>query len=281
MVDTMSLERGSLGSAADYVRRLVRNSFAGRLKAKRMIGRIAQQELRAGEVETRIVPALCQPGKGMVDVGANHGVYTYLAQPHAEWVIAAEANPKLADFVNRWAGGKVRVVSSAISDERGSATLHVPLVNQVEWDGFGSLIAHERTDVPMSQIRVSKVRLDDLQLDSVGFVKVDVEGHEVEVVRGAKALIVRDRPNLLIEAEERHRAGSLDHLRAFFSSLNYRVFFLLDGRLAPIEEFAVATHQDPASLVDGAGRKGLYVNNFIFVPEEREADIRHQVSLLL
>jgi hypothetical protein len=41
--------------------------------------------------------------------------------------------------------------------------------------------------------------LDDLKLENVGFVKIDVEGHEAEVLRGAANIITRDRPNFLIE----------------------------------------------------------------------------------
>ena len=48
-------------------------------------------------------------------------------------------------------------------------------------------------------------RLDDFGLEPVGVIKIDAEGHELTVLQGARALIERDRPSFLIEAEERHK----------------------------------------------------------------------------
>ena len=52
------------------------------------------------------------------------------------------------------------------------------------------------------EIPVKVVRLDDEGLGNVGFMKIDVEGHEYEVIDGARALLARCRPNLLVEILE-------------------------------------------------------------------------------
>jgi FkbM family methyltransferase len=46
--------------------------------------------------------------------------------------------------------------------------------------------------------------LDCYSLEDLSFVKIDVEGHEVEFLRGAAHLIRRERPHLLVEVGEKH-----------------------------------------------------------------------------
>ena len=58
-------------------------------------------------------------------------------------------------------------------------------------------------------IRPPGTRLISIATSPVGFIKVDVEGHEEEVIDGGFRVIARDHPVLLIEIEERHRHGAL------------------------------------------------------------------------
>jgi hypothetical protein len=47
-------------------------------------------------------------------------------------------------------------------------------------------------------------RLDDFHPDDIGLVNIDVEGHELAVLRGAADTFARNRPTVLVEAEEHH-----------------------------------------------------------------------------
>jgi FkbM family methyltransferase len=50
------------------------------------------------------------------------------------------------------------------------------------------------------------VRLDDVVTEPVGFIKIDVEGHEIAVFEGAQRMLNEHKPILLIESERRHNA---------------------------------------------------------------------------
>ena len=93
------------------------------------------------------------------------------------------------------------------------------------------------------------------------------------VLRGARSLIARDRPSFLVEVEERHKPGAVDQVKSFFSDLGYEGFFLLGRRLIPINEFELARHQDPSSVVlCEVLFDRVYANNFVFAGDRERID---------
>jgi hypothetical protein len=103
-----------------------------------------------------------------------------------------------------------------------------------------------------------------------------VEGHELAVLHGARETIQRNQPNLLVEAEDRHRKNAVADVTAFLQELGYEGFFLLEGSLHRISEFRVAEHQDGDNIggwKSGYERRGVYVNNFIFVPRGKSEQL--------
>ncbi len=69
----------------------------------------------------------------------------------------------------------------------------------------------------------------------MGFIKIDVEGHELAVLRGAEGLLRACHPALLIEASDEHRPGALESIRAFLEPLGYRGYVAENGRMRPVE----------------------------------------------
>jgi len=121
-------------------------------------------------------------------------------------------------------------------------------------------------------VEVPAERLDAFDLRSVGFIKIDVEGHKVSVLEGARETIRRERPNLVVEATDLFRPDSIADCRAFFESLDYGGYFLMEGRLLPIDRF-LPSYQDPSQREPGAPQ-GIRLRNFIFVPHEQRDLLR-------
>jgi hypothetical protein len=97
----------------------------------------------------------------------------------------------------------------------------------------------------------------------VAFLKVDVEGHELQVFRGAARVLSRDAPVLLFECETRHLAGgSLEEVFGHLHGLGYTGSFFKARGLAPVSEFDPAVHQRraPGRFWEAPG----YCNNFLF-----------------
>jgi FkbM family methyltransferase len=161
-------------------------------------------------------------GERCLDVGANIGVYTRelsrLAGPTGK-VKAFEPVPEtfaaLSKSVRRLGLSNVEVFNLAISDHHGKVSMSVPMRE----DGVPNLY---RAEVCEGNT-VACVPLDSM-IEPVDFVKIDVEGHEFEVLRGAAELLRRHRPILLVETDKQA-------VFSFLADLRYSPYIAQDGVL--------------------------------------------------
>lgn len=217
---------------------------------------------------------LHRPGL-LLDVGAHDGDYT---RPFAELpgsqVLAFEPLPSAFARLSAqpWPP-HVSLRREALGDHAGSITLTLPVVNgapQEQWASTAKRyaqhpgVAEQRHDVPL-------ITLDSLGLDNLTHVKLDAEGGEYEVLRGARETLIRCRPILSIEIEERHRPGSTHSVPAYLDALGYDAFWEWWGDWQPMASFdRQAKHRanpDPSKFED----PGDYVFVFYFLPREHAA----------
>jgi FkbM family methyltransferase len=196
-----------------------------------------------------------------VDVGANHGLYSYVLSRLGHEVVAFEPQPWCAETLKAWARGRVRVYDVGLSDHAGTFGLHIPSAGGVRFTGHATFDAIAD---PGETVQVPVLRLDDFELPGLTFVKIDVEGHEMQVLAGAEQTIKRAMPVLLIEIGAVHRSDA-EVLETFerVCGLGYRGEFLLNGRWRPLTEYSIERYQR-ASL-DG-DPSAPYVYNFVFRP---------------
>jgi len=112
-------------------------------------------------------------------------------------------------------------------------------------------------------VEVDVRTLDEYDLRNVCFIKIDVEGHELEVLKGGVRTIDRERPTLLVEIEQRHLACPMQVVFDYLGEFGYRGFFFHDGGLRALSEFSADLHQRLPFLPNGLARD--YVNNFVFL----------------
>ena len=158
-------------------------------------------EIRSGEPELALLAELMSSRGTAIDVGANQGFFAYALSQVADRVIALEPNPDYALFSRLMLRGRAEVYRLALSNRSGRATLHVPISQEgVAMHLAGSLAeVHTRLFPKVRKYEVEIRTLDELAFTNVGFIKVDVEGTEREVLDGARATIMRDRPVMVLE----------------------------------------------------------------------------------
>ncbi len=176
------------------------------------------------EPEIRHIKDYARRGVAL-DVGANIGLWSYAMKKSGLFnrVIAFEPNPTLTDDLQNSRLEGVSLISKAVSNEARTMRLRIPRQgNGALLTGWASLESRIDLDIDeFQEMDVETIRLDDLGLVDVGFVKIDVEGHELSVLEGAHGLFSESRPVCIIECRDRNRHA----VENFFSDLHvgYRV----------------------------------------------------------
>jgi FkbM family methyltransferase len=191
--------------------------------------RIAE-ETRSGEPELALLADLLPRGGTAVDVGANQGVFAFALADIADRVIAIEPNPDYARFARWMLRGRAEVHELALSDRSGRATLYVPLSDLGEVLHLAGNLKRTHAQFRHSNTYEVEVRrLDDFRLTDVHFIKADVEGSEREVLDGARAIIARDRPVILLELLSGTHADPGAYTAAICASFGYDACIVQHG----------------------------------------------------
>ena len=225
---------------------------------------------KSAERELAYLSKIVPHGAVTVDVGANCGLYTQQLARLSGQVHAFEPSHDMADLLRRTSASNVSIHEIALSDHQGDAELFTPQGDRGLVYGRASLEQQEMEasarDVVATHVPLA--RLDEVVRQDVSFVKVDVEGHELNVLQGATELIERCQPVFLVEAEDRHRADATRQVFDFFRGRAYSGFFLWDDDVISVDHFNTEELQDADALLPDGGRKPgqAYVNNFFFFP---------------
>lgn len=219
------------------------------------------------EPEMKILEALAGEQDRVIDVGGNRGIYAYHLWRLGASVEVFEPNPVCFRVLSAWAVDKpaVHLHSVALSSASGSANLHIPIDEAgVEHDASASI---ENTGAVHSRDEwVQLQTLDSYRFEDVKLIKIDVEGHEQSVIKGAAATLASSRPALLVEIEQRHNDMPIDEVFDQVLAHGYQGYFIVEGRLTPLAKFDVARYQSMKHFDEG---RGGYINNFLFLHHNR------------
>ncbi len=161
------------------------------------------------EPDLAIVRKLVRIGDRVVDVGANVGLYTVTLSRlvgDSGKVYSFEPFPEtletLTNVIRRLSLKNVVTRGCAVSDSVGQGTMEVPLYEE---GGENLYQARLATGRPTTHRRcvVEICTLDSLfgtpDIDRIDFIKIDVEGHELQVIQGGRRVLGRFKPSLLVE----------------------------------------------------------------------------------
>jgi len=237
---------------------------------KKLKGLTAQNLLqRKVEPEFLWIKEILTKDSVFMDVGANVGAYLFTLENHLkpENIFAFEPNQQLFKRLNRLFP-KVNLFSVALSDISTTAEFKIPVINgeKVHTRGTLQTSIKEKNEEKTILQKVEVKPLDGLNLNlkNLDFIKIDVEGNEMQTLRGARKTIEKYKPILMVEMEQRHHQEDLWTLISEVADWGYSVNYLNRKTLKPetlTEEFL--NQQNP----DNVKNYKDYINNIIFLPE--------------
>ena len=185
--------------------------------------------------ETALFSIVVQPGRTVLDIGANIGVHTVdfsrLVGP-AGVVHAFEPQRLVFQLLcaNVALNSCANVFTHRMAVGADSTSILVPPLDPTECHNYGGL------SLPGSKAgeAVPLLTIDSMDLRDCQFIKIDIEGMETEALRGGVATIQRFRPMLYVENDRQERSAGLIgllqqfgyrlywHLPPLFSANNFR-----------------------------------------------------------
>ncbi|MGN6057186.1 MAG: FkbM family methyltransferase [Sphingomicrobium sp.] len=136
-----------------------------------------------------------------IDVGANYGCHSLLLARGGVPTLSFEPNPDCIAYFRRWAtanGIQANIEPVALGDSNGE--VHIDFPPKETWLGMVS----DKEDLPEGyrRITVPVRRLDDY-IDKLApgplLIKLDAEGSEPAIIRGAERIIAELQPNIIFE----------------------------------------------------------------------------------
>ena len=173
--------------------------------------RLQRSIKRNDEQEINLVKKFIKPGSDSIDVGVYRGVYSYEMSKYSEKVHSFEPNPIIFKYIDKNLKKfikNIHLYNFALSNQNKTINLKIPIRNSnsnkeifEEYYEMGKATIHNENNFEnYENFEIQTKKIDELNFDNkISFIKIDVEGHELEVIEGAKNTIKRDKPILLVE----------------------------------------------------------------------------------
>ena len=189
------------------------------------------------EHELKLIKDFILPDTDSVDIGVYRGVYSFLMSKFSQTVHAFEPNPIICKDLQKNLSKiikNIKIYNYALSDKNENVELKVPIRNSnfnennyEEYFEMGKATIHESNTVKnYKSYNIEAKKLDDFKFSKkISFIKIDVEGHETEVIRGSLNTIKMHKPILLVEIEEKYTKKNVKETLNFINSLGYKSFY--------------------------------------------------------
>lgn len=202
-----------------------------------------------------------------IDIGTNKGIYLYQAEKVVKTgkIYGFEPNKSLVNYIKPLFP-QVKLFTYAVSSQTGTSVLNIPRKGNGLQDTRASL---EAMGDEVEKIEIQTITLDDWSkkenVSKIDLIKIDVEGHEFDSIKGCENILKTIKPIFIIEIELRHAHYPINEIFDFIINFGYEVFYFDRKTLktVPFDYHQMADFQKDEYLNDF----NRYINNFIFIPK--------------
>ena len=215
------------------------------------------------------INATIKPGQTALDIGAHKAGYLYFILKQVGdkgKVFAFEPQHNLYEYIKKikhlFKWDNVTIEHLALSDTLGSVTLYIPSNKVNDVSSPGATIVEQKGSQNFGRTENISTETLDAYCERMhikpDFLKIDVEGNELNIFKGGVEILKKYKPKILVEIEARHigQAKVLETF-TFMESLQYAGFVVQGLNRIPLTEFSFEKHQNTNDMKN-------YCNNFIF-----------------
>ena len=199
-----------------------------------------------------------------LDIGANVGIYSYLFSNKFKHIESFEPIKEITYRLSALNKKNIRQHHVALSNKRGNLKFFIPIVKGILIPPLASL---EKRLKPYEIRKISVKKLDSFKFTKVDLIKIDVEGHEYKLIKGAIKTIKTNYPLIICEIEQRHSSISIYKTFKLIEKLGYEGNFFKKGKLKKLSKFSY--NNDQKLYLNDVENKN-YINNFIFIPKKKK-----------
>lgn len=235
----------------------------------RLLIRANKYKVKKDKGGIAFINAAIKKDQTVLDIGAHKAGYLYFMLNkvgEGGKIFAFEPQLILYNYLKklkeifRW--DNVTIERLALSDFEGEVTLYIPAKKVRKGYSPGATIIEKKEQINSGLNETIYTE----SLDSYcsrknikpSFLKIDVEGNELNILKGGINTLKNSNPKLLVEIEARHIGREkVRETFDFLKKLGYQGYFICDVDRVPIAEFDFDVHQNKDDMEN-------YCNNFIF-----------------
>lgn len=243
----------------------------------KFINRAYRYRFRSDANEIKYIMSNLKEGDVTVDIGAHKGGYLYWMQKKVGKtgrVFGFEPQVKLYRYLKKIIQLRnytnVIIENKGISSHEGAVNFFIPETKKGSSPGARIGLLNNGT-------HYHKTQITNTTLDSYFFahnicpslIKIDVEGHEKQLLLGGIKLLKKVKPKILMECENRHLSeGTIFDVFDVLLKMGYHGYYFKNKTLTTISSFNIAT--DQRFLKRHFWQANRYINNFIFEPPKTD-----------
>lgn len=225
---------------------------------------------RLDPTEIQYIQRTLDKGEIAADIGAHKGGYLYWLSKQVGTtgkIYAFEPQPNLFSYLDQIQQlampANVALENLGLSSTEGVLDFYIPEQGGKSSPGATFNVQKiEEEDCRVIQVKTTTVDKYFGDKRPPSLLKIDVEGHELEVFKGAQQLLTTKRPKILVECEQRHLPFPIENVFDFLLNLNYKGHFVHRNNIKALSNFSLSKHQAQAG--PEFWKSPDYCNNFIF-----------------
>lgn len=189
----------------------------------------------------------------VLDIGANIGNHAVFFSEFFEEVIAFEPNPKTYSVLKINTELLVNVTCMMIGASSRNATLNFS-INELNMGD--SRIISDKTEINNEAdsnitIDVSPIdAIEEIKDKNIGLIKIDVQGHEVDVIRGMLNTLRKNTPMIVFEQEATEVVGGSSDTVKELKNIGYNYFYAIESRRSILSSSIPSFIRIPLELLE-------------------------------